>query len=262
MEAMSYHLVNLTEQADHDHDNDHEDTSSINLAKVVAMAVLFCASMIFGLLPFFLARTSKWHQLNKDSNVMVSTLLAFGGGVLLSTTLLHMLPEISETISYLEEEKKLPTFVFSLAPFLMACGFFVIYFVEELVHVYLHSHQKKAINHIEAFTRGRSSRESLHAPRNSVENPNSLTTVSTAELVSDHHVHHSHNHSHSHHSHIPDIEEGDFLVNSIRGLLIVLALSVHELFEGLAVGLESTTASVWYMFGAVAAHKLVNSFYF
>lgn len=125
----------------------------------------------------------------------------------------------------MQEEEKLPTFVFSLAPFLMACGFFVIYFVEELVHAYLHSHQQKTINHTAAFTRGRSARESLHAPRKSAEEPSSLSTVSTAELVSNQHVHHSHSHSHSHHSHIPQIEQGDLLVSSLRGLLIVLALS-------------------------------------
>lgn len=41
---------------------------------------------------------------------------------------------------------------------------------------------------------------------------------------------------------------------------MVLALSIHELFEGLAVGLESSSRTVWYMFGAVSAHKLVIAF--
>lgn len=49
-------------------------------------------------------------------------------------------------------------------------------------------------------------------------------------------------------------------MSSIRGLLIVLALSVHELFEGLAVGLEHEPGNVWYMFGSVAAHKVVIAF--
>lgn len=49
-------------------------------------------------------------------------------------------------------------------------------------------------------------------------------------------------------------------MSSIRGLLIVMALSVHELFEGLAVGLEDEPSNVWYMFGSVAAHKLVIAF--
>lgn len=55
---------------------------------------------------------------------------------------------------------------------------------------------------------------------------------------------HSHGHSH-HHSHMPVGESGDDVTSALRGLLIVLALSIHELFEGLAVGLESSTSNVW-----------------
>ena len=35
----------------------------------------------------------------------------------------------------------------------------------------------------------------------------------------------------------------------------VLALSLHAVFEGLAVGLEDEKAGVWQMFAAVASHK-------
>lgn len=50
------------------------------------------------------------------------------------------------------------------------------------------------------------------------------------------------------HSHLPSQmmdEHDDFVISSLRGLLIVLGLSVHELFEGLAIGLESSTSYVW-----------------
>uniref|UniRef100_A0A6P7EZQ8 Zinc transporter ZIP1-like n=1 Tax=Diabrotica virgifera virgifera TaxID=50390 RepID=A0A6P7EZQ8_DIAVI len=46
----------------------------------------------------------------------------------------------------------------------------------------------------------------------------------------------------------------------IRGLLLTLALCIHELFEGLAVGLENSPRNVWYMFAAISAHKFVISF--
>lgn len=76
-------------------------------------------------------------------------------------------------------------------------------------------------------------------------------------------IHKSMNAGHAHmhgHTHMPAINEDDVIVSSLRGLLVVLALSVHELFEGLAVGLESAPSKVWYMMGAVAAHKLVLAF--
>ena len=40
----------------------------------------------------------------------------------------------------------------------------------------------------------------------------------------------------------------------------MLALSFHAVFEGLAVGLEESTADVWTMFGAIATHKFIITF--
>ncbi len=47
---------------------------------------------------------------------------------------------------------------------------------------------------------------------------------------------------------------------SFRGLFAILALSFHEVFEGLAVGLEHNVHNVWYLFAAIATHKFVLSF--
>lgn len=46
----------------------------------------------------------------------------------------------------------------------------------------------------------------------------------------------------------------------MRGLVAVLALSIHSIFEGLAVGLEESVSSVWYMFLAISTHKFVIIF--
>lgn len=259
------------------------DQAQLNIAKGVTMLGLFLASMVFGLIPFKLAKLYKWTDPNKDArtNLVVATLLSFGGGVLLCTTFMHLLPEIDHYIGDLQAKEIIPDWHFSLANFLMGCGFFIIYFVEESVHWYLNRRQKQLNKTEISFERGHSPRESLrtansHLQKNGgvmagVESP--TKTVSTVDLVenTDHndHSHQSHHHNyhqnHSHnHSHLPQItitdSDDDIVVSSIRGLLIVLALSVHELFEGLAVGLQSTPNSVWYMFGAVAAHKLVIAF--
>lgn len=55
-----------------------------------------------------------------------------------------------------------------------------------------------------------------------------------------------HKHQHHGHSHVAlTASNGDDVTTALRGLLIVLALSIHELFEGLAVGLESDARNVW-----------------
>lgn len=278
-------LSNLTESLakaddhdDHDHDDHDEDESSgmsLNTVKFITMASLLVISMTSGMIPYFCSRWFNWSDPKRDprANLLISSLLSFGGGALLCTTLMHLLPEIDEIIAELQTEKRLPAWEFSITNLLMVVGFFIIYLVEEIVHVYLRSHQKKKAEAQDAFIRGRSSaRESLRdaKTRNELEKKaanNGITSVSTADLVDNEHVdnsHHNGSHSHSHnhhqHSHIPAIDGDDLFVSSIRGLLIVLALSVHELFEGLAVGLESTNANVWYMFGSVSAHKLVIAF--
>lgn len=282
---------------DHDHDHDdHEDESDPITAKAIAMAVLFVAALLAGLIPFKLAA---WFKLtdgggaHKRASLIVSLLLAFGGGVLLCTTFMHLLPEVKERIAELQESGELRELPFHFAELLMCIGFFTMYFVEELVHLYLNKRNKSPRCADNAFQRGASLRNSTIMSKNSKnhnddrhssiadlicndtessfyqphahivpKHNNQVSSISGPMTVSDgaNGHHNPHNHIHHAHSHLPDVANDDLIVSSLRGLLIVMALSVHELFEGLAVGLEDTTATVWYMFGAVAAHKLVLAF--
>ena len=160
-----------------------------------------------------------------------------------------MLPEINHTIAWLTAEELLPAMDFNLGELLMLIGFFIIYLIEELVHNYLHRHQRKvkkaqaleAEQNGNAFIRGIQARNSALGKSlpeyDSDYVPQETKTV--PELPG-----HNHGHGHSHsHLPVPHSEDEDVLVSSLRGLLIVLALSIHELFEGFAVGLEKTSAS-------------------
>ncbi|CAG9805462.1 unnamed protein product [Chironomus riparius] len=288
------------------------------MAKIVSGSALFLVSLIFGIVPFKLAKVFNWSEpfdpdskSNKKSSRVVSALLCFGGGVLLATTFLHLLPDINGEIALLQHEGKIPNLHISLGECLMMFGFFLIYLIEEIVHYYLHRYQQglqksevsiatmkpEEETFAEAFMRGISARNSVHrrfsdsngclqinsnSRRGSIilEDGHDLkaldTIVEKGQIVQipeknhtgDHHHVHSHNqHTHSHnqhgHSHnmpVPHSADEDLLVSSLRGLLIVLALSLHELFEGFAVGLQRDTIGVYYMFAAVCAHKFVISF--
>lgn len=197
---------------DHDHDHDDHDHSGTNLAKSLTMVVLFIISMVSGILPMLMAQCFNFSDPNKDprTNMLVSSLLSFGGGALLCTTFLHLLPEIDENISNLQHDGRLPDWEFSITNLLMAIGFFIIYLVEEMVHGYLRRHQKRQAEAQEAFIRGHSARESLRAAalRHNHHNENEaskngIITVSTADLIDNDHLHHAHSHNHHHHSHIP-----------------------------------------------------------
>lgn len=200
-------------------------------AKIAGMICLGIGSLGVGLAPaWFSANSQQWPFL-------LSCLLCFGGGVLFSTTLIHILPELRETTEYAE--------------LLLCVGFFVLYFIDEIVH-YFWSDNDRHVNrnqgHSHGFERGHSRHHSLNKktygaiengsheiygrqlPYNpflsregsrsnvfEVERPTSSCHVSHTEPCSN-----------------PPIGQ--------LGLLV--ALSLHAVLEGLAVGIEKKTSKV------------------
>jgi len=68
-------------------------------------------------------------------------------------------------------------------------------------------------------------------------------------------------HSHDlHHHHGMIMENGHCVGAPLRGLLFIVALSLHEILEGVAVGLQKNQSGVLQLFAAVASHKFVISF--
>ncbi|XP_072929934.1 zinc transporter ZIP1-like [Epargyreus clarus] len=227
----------------------NEDLGDALRAKIITMVCLFSISMVVGCLPLLLSLKFKWFSKSQNpdmrsSNQLVVGLLSFGGGVLFATTFMHLLPEVDENIELLQDAGQLPEMPIYLAALIMCSGFFMMYLVEELVHVYINSRENKNAN--TSFTRVLSIRRNSSEASSSVEKNNVNKEIEAAK-------HHGH-------SHLPVRDSDDTIVAALRGLLIVLALSIHELFEGLAVGLESSAGNVWYMFGAVSAHKYIIAF--
>ena len=68
-------------------------------------------------------------------------------------------------------------------------------------------------------------------------------------------VHHSQEgHSHSHLSHTV------FQPSSLRSIMLLLALSFHSVFEGVAIGLQENSGQLLSIFIAVIVHKAVMAF--
>ncbi|XP_014283106.1 zinc transporter ZIP1 [Halyomorpha halys] len=165
-------------------------------AKVGAMLALGGTALAFTLLPLVATRRcSRGTQ----------PLLRFGGGVLLATTFLHLLPELREGL----ENSNLGDLPEILPELLMCLGFFLMYFVEELGHMML------GTDHHDPNSEKRRLCEDHEF--------NTLWTEGTP----------------------------------LRAVMITLAISVHQVFEGLAVGLEGHSNQVWILTGAIAAHKAV-----
>lgn len=101
----------------------------------------------------------------------------------------------------------------------------MMYLIEELVHLYINSRDNKPEE---------TSATQPFSLRKSITEVESDSLGPSKQIQSEEHGH----------SHLM-VNDEDSVVSALRGLLIVLALSIHELFEGLAVGLESSTVNVW-----------------
>lgn len=234
------------------------ESNDLLIAKVVAMVVLGISSFLIGISPLKLTKILNIRTGDDDKNLLISLLLCFGGGVLLFTTFLHLQPEVREIIATLEYNNKIPTIGHGLptSELLFCLGFFFVYLIDELVHLLLDKKLKNQALHRSLSVRC-PKKDNLTIPRvslnkiedSSIESSNKelYNSQSTVNFVM-----HKHDHGHSHFD--------ESLKNSFRGLLAVLALSFHAVFEGLAVGLENSVQKVWYLFGAIATHKLVIAF--
>lgn len=92
----------------------------------------------------------------------------------------------------------------------------------------------------------------------------SVAQSSTPKIVEDDHSHHNHPHQLSHsfeHDHEHDEHHKyDDVRNNMRGIMLIVALSFHSVFEGMAIGLQSTFSGILSSFIAVSMHKLIMAF--
>lgn len=257
--------------------------------KTFIMSVLFLSSFVVGVLPVILvlwcrkvssatisaatadmtipsailSSHSHLHLAHQHTNTfgsrVVSLLLCFGGGVLLFTTLLHLQPEVRDGVKRLQESGTLPTGQGTehLGDIIFCIGFFLVFLVDEFMHSavdrFLASHATRRsagdVLHRSMSLRRRtlSNTSSSYAVN---ESPTRHGRLSCGEDTAEEQI---------------DLQGGeDFLrnhgKNSLHCLLTVIALSFHEVFEGMAIGLERIAENMWYLSTAVATHKLVIAF--
>ncbi|XP_068622643.1 zinc transporter ZIP2 [Battus philenor] len=194
----------------------------VSTAKALAMLALGVGSFVTGMIPACFTEGAR-----QKNPLFISTLLCFGAGVLLSTSLVHMLPEARE---------KLPDY----SELMLCVGFFIVYMVDETVHLFYggmgHNHQGSR-----QYGSGEETTLLSRRLENDVEMDHCCGDAGNRRMC---HVNHS-----------PPCNRSS---SGVIGLLC--ALFVHSLLEGLAIGLQVTTAQVLLLLGAVASHKYVVGF--
>ena len=202
--------------------------------KVITLLTMGAVTFICGLLPIKLMSQVRQSS-NNQWTTFISFCSCFSGGVFLAACLLDLLPDVEEKTDQIKEEIKKKYDVdlnYPLAQFAICCGFFMILTVEQFVHF---------------LQETRSEEEGENQPLLSQGSSSSYQAAPTT------HSHHQQQHSHQHSS--------QFLPNSsLRSLMLLLALSLHSVFEGLAIGLQETTGDLISITLAVISHKAVMAF--
>lgn len=244
-------------------------------AKLVSMLAVGVGSFVVGIAPIcFLSRVEDLQQ-----KLLLSCALCFGAGVLLATSVLHMLPETWEALP----EYSSLTF---------ACGFLLLYFIDEFVHYFWGTEEEHAPQ-----SRRHSTRSLCSGPRGERYRDHShqihyrpgtqsVTNICATEINPKSVFQRNtcgnpscsswKNSTYGALQYTPNVpssccnEEATFLchgnhaqpcADSNTGLLgLLLALTVHSVLEGLAIGLQKAISEVLLVVAAVAAHKFVVGF--
>lgn len=243
------------------------------------MAFLGISSFVAGSTPICVfERLGIRRRARGAANAVLRLILNFGGGVLLCTTFLHLLPEVREGVERLTADRTLDPespIAGLLAELVMCIGFFFMYSVEELVHGFVggdcHTHGAQqhqngkhgcnaGNNHSHSYSTQHNHSQNGHAQPQLQQQPqqqrvdtnlsqsnigiereeaaagrivnyNSCSSAAAVEMAAVNKPTKS--------THLSANKE-----SVLRGFLVVGALSIHELFEGLAVGLEKNPQQV------------------
>lgn len=198
------------------------------LLKLLLSVGLLSFTFIASLLPLTIIRNLRTAS-DPDRRTLyyrvIGLLNCFAGGVFLSTAILELSPKVIKALM-----KSLPDVKFPLAEFTIAFGFLTILITEQ-VAIACKEQVVDTMSPIERLNARPSEREVLQI--------NEASTTNSSDL--------------------PEPVETKPTSN-LRSVLLMVTLSLHSLFEGLAIGLQTDIPSFVQVLVAVLLHKVVIAF--
>ncbi|XP_010864589.2 zinc transporter ZIP1 [Esox lucius] len=195
--------------------------------KIGALLGLLLLTLFFGFIP---ARM-RWFRETSGTEahqMVLSFISCFAGGVFLAACLLDIIPDYLTDINAELAARRVDT-SFPLPEFIMAAGFFTVLIVERIVLNCKHDAQQGSDQERSPLMQGNG---------------------------------HGHGHGRSadlegsaHHVHV-DLQAH----SSFRSFMLFLSLSLHSVFEGLAIGLQTTDSKVMEICIAIVVHKSIIVF--
>eukprot|EP00914_Ancora_sagittata_P023783 GHVO01047023.1.p1 GENE.GHVO01047023.1~~GHVO01047023.1.p1 ORF type:complete len:385 (+),score=59.61 GHVO01047023.1:41-1195(+) len=254
------------------------------VAKIIALFIILIVPGICTIIPY---KVSDYVAKKGAMGVKVlSCLMCFGGGVFFATYILHMGPEVRTILD--EALIKPNNITYPVADVIMAAGFFLVFFAEKITlklnkrrqKLKLQARKEKCIqvkkvvkSDCDCECNGSCETKNGVLPEQkkkkavSIEdlalNLQSCPLSGTGDCCSD-----------PEEAKTPGTDDHLFMVytpheaedeatvsaHSTRSLVLILALSLHRIFEGMSVGLQQTSANVWSLLLAVMCHETVIGF--
>jgi len=148
----------------------------LNICKVIALIVLPIVSFFCAFLPLKIRKISKFFRSkNERKDSILTVIQCFGGGILLGTVLIILLPEIRKGLSTYNDAS------IPLAELLLSAGFFIIYLIEELLQFAMPDYCKH-LSHFQVFSEDQDENENVDKmPRTSTPEPNTTEGIDTVD---------------------------------------------------------------------------------
>lgn len=185
----------------------------------------------------------------------LSGCLCFGAGVLMATVFLHLLPEARMFVNDAMQGGFLPPTPYPVAELIVCVGFIIIYIIEDVVHTCVRR-SSRGNKDLEMKGKKAQDKDARHdnAEEGSKSRKQDEVDESFQHLMEGHAEHRSEPGGHSHEH---GLTQG---ISLLRAVIVVVAFSFHSVMEGLALGLQETSAGVWFLFAALMAHKVFIAF--
>lgn len=214
----------------------------MKIVKILTLTALFVSSVMFGFLPVHCA----WYfrkdctTTSKRYDRIISCLSCLSAGVFLATSFLDLLPDTREVFGNIIHDG--PFMKYPVAEFIMIVGLILMLTMERLVMTCKQETHDNVTTDNTTLTN--SERSGLLS-----ENENVIqTTYSSLQesVCPRNEPEHTHNDAAS--------------TSTFRSILLLAALSLHSVFEGLAVGLQKHLSDLLEIFVGIIIHKTLISF--
>ncbi|KAI6228058.1 Metal cation transporter, ZIP family [Aphelenchoides besseyi] len=225
--------------------------------KLILLVFMFLVAFVFGLMPLKLHAhlTKNKGRIGRRSQIALSLLSCFCGGVILGVCLLELLPEARESLEKIEAKLNWKA-GYPYVELFTGVGLFIVYLVEELIGKFFglkHDHSdegaKEAFRDIEIVEQGTADfgaskkvPDELGTPGTISPRPSTPATSSSASLQKDNNEMHN---------------KRKAVANALS---FVLALVCHTSLEGFAFGVQDEVMSISSLFFGIISHKALVAF--